>query len=168
MVKKRLKKRVIQDKHFLAFKTMPYMKNIGEVIKWTGDNEPMRYIFDKARRYLVFDKLTCTWQGMNFGNPSRELLSKTPRLRHSTKRIYEKMEKRKLDLLSPQDGGATSYISDWETFKNSELIQTLKHEDQLLKHFVIIAIQQGYIIHDERKKLVGIDYQSIKNGGKTT
>ncbi|MDU1058687.1 MAG: hypothetical protein E7A28_09735, partial [Streptococcus salivarius] len=72
MVKKRLKKRVIQDKHFLAFKTMPYMENIGEVIKWTGDNEPMRYIFDKARKYLVFDKLTCTWQGMNFGNPSRE------------------------------------------------------------------------------------------------
>ena len=76
------------------------------------------------------------------------------------------MEERKLDLLSPQDGESASYISDWETFKNSELIQTLKHEDQLLKHFVIIAIQQGYIIHDERKKLVGIDYQSIKNGEK--
>ena len=68
------------------------------------------------------------------------------------------MEERKLDRLSPQDGGATSYISDWETFKNSEIIQTLKHEDQLLKHFVILAIQQGYIIRDERKKLVGIDY----------
>ena len=72
------------------------------------------------------------------------------------------MEERKLDLLPPQQSSLVSYISDWQVFKDSEIIQTLKHEEQLLKHFVILAIQQGYIIRDERKKLVGIDYQSIK------
>ena len=158
MVKKRLKKRVIQDKHFLAFKTMPYMENIGEVIKWTGDNEPMRYIFDRVRKYLVFDKATCKWQGKNYGKQSRELLSKTPRLRYITKKIYEKMEESELDLLPPQDGGSASYVSDWETFKDSEIIQTLKREDKLLKYFVILAIQQGYIVINDCKKFVGIDY----------
>lgn len=158
MVKKRLNKRVIQDKNFLAFKSMPYMENIGEVIKWAGDNEPMRYIFDRVRKYLVFDKATCKWQGKNYGKESRDLLSKTPRLRNITKRIYKKMEESELDLLPPQDGGSAFYISEWETFKSSELVQTLKRENQLLKYFVILAIQQGYIILDNRKKFVGIDY----------
>ena len=158
MVKNKLNKRVIQDKNFLAFKSMPYMENIGEVIKWVGDNEPMRYIFDRVRKHLVFDKATCKWQGKNYGKESRELLSKTPRLRNITKRIYEKMEESELDLLPPQDGGSASYISEWETFKSSELVQTLKRENQLLKYFVILAIQQGYIILDNRKKFVGIDY----------
>ena len=158
MVKRRLNKRVIQDKNFLAFKSMPYMENIGEVIKWAGDNEPMRYIFDRVRKYLVFDKATCKWQGKNYGKESRDLLSKTPRLRNITKRIYKKMEESELDLLPPQDGGSASYISEWETFKSSELVQTLKRENQLLKYFVILAIQQGYIILDNRKKFVGIDY----------
>lgn len=158
MAKNKLNKRVIQDKKFLAFKSMPYMENIGEVIKWAGDNEPMRYIFDRVRKYLVFDKATCKWQGKNYGKESRELLSKTPRLRCITKRIYEKMEESELDLLPPQDGGSASYISDWETFKNSELVQTLKRENQLLKYFVILAMQQGYIILNDRKKFVGIDY----------
>lgn len=158
MVKKRLNKRVIQDKNFLAFKSMPYMENIGEVIKWAGENEPMRYIFDRVRKYLVFDKAICKWQGRNYGKQSRELLSKTPRLRYITKSIYKKMEESELDLLPPQNGGSASYISEWETFKNSELVQTLKHEDKLLKYFVILAIQQGYIILDNRKKFVGIDY----------
>lgn len=137
---------------------MPYMENIGEVIKWAGDNEPMRYIFDRVRKYLVFDKATCKWQGKNYGKESRDLLSKTPRLRNITKRIYKKMEESELDLLPPQDGGSASYISEWETFKSSELVQTLKRENQLLKYFVILAIQQGYIILDNRKKFVGIDY----------
>lgn len=158
MAKNKLNKRVIQDKNFLAFKSMPYMENIGEVIKWTGENEPMRYIFDRVRKYLVFDKATCKWQGKNYGKEFRELLSKTPRLRRITKRIYEKMEESELDLLPPQDGGSASYISDWETFKNSELVQTLKRENQLLKYFVILAMQQGYIILNNRKKFVGIDY----------
>lgn len=134
------------------------MENIGEVIKWAGDNEPMRYIFDRVRKYLVFDKATCKWQGKNYGKESRDLLSKTPRLRNITKRIYKKMEESELDLLPPQDGGSASYISEWETFKSSELVQTLKRENQLLKYFVILAIQQGYIILDNRKKFVGIDY----------
>lgn len=137
---------------------MPYMENIGEVIKWVGDNEPMRYIFDRVRKYLVFDKATCKWQGKNYGKQSRELLSKTPRLRYITKNIYEKMEESELDLLSPQDGGSASYVSDWETFKDSEIIQALKREDKLLKYFVILAIQQGYIILNNRKKFVGVDY----------
>ena len=137
---------------------MPYMENIGEVIKWTGENEPMRYIFDRVRKYLVFDKATCKWQGKNYGKEPRDMLSKTPRLRNITKRIYEKMEESELDLLPPQDGGSASYISEWETFKSSELVQTLKRENQLLKYFVILAIQQGYIILDNRKKFVGIDY----------
>ena len=158
MVKNKLNKRVIQDKNFLAFKSMSYMENIGEVIEWAGDNEPMRYIFDRVRKYLVFDKATCKWQGKNYGKESRELLSKTPRLRYITKSIYEKMEESELDLLPPQNGGSASYISEWETFKNSELIQTLKRENQLLKYFVILAIQQGYIVLDNRKKFVGIDY----------
>lgn len=158
MAKNKLNKRVIQDKNFLAFKSMPYMKNIGEVIKWTGENEPMRYIFDRVRKYLVFDKATCKWQGKNYGKEPRDMLSKTPRLRNITKRIYEKMEESELDLLPPQDGGSASYISEWETFKSSELVQTLKRENQLLKYFVILAIQQGYIILDNRKKFVGIDY----------
>lgn len=158
MAKNKLNKRVIQDKNFLAFKSMPYMENIGEVIKWTGENEPMRYIFDRVRKYLVFDKATCKWQGKNYGKEPRDMLSKTPRLRNITKRIYEKMEESELDLLPPQDGGSASYISEWETFKSSELVQTLKRENQLLKYFVILAIQQGYIILDNRKKFVGIDY----------
>ena len=108
MAKNKLNKRVIQDKNFLAFKSMPYMENIGEVIKWTGENEPMRYIFDRVRKYLVFDKATCKWQGKNYGKEFRELLSKTPRLRRITKRIYEKMEESELDLLPPQDGGSAS------------------------------------------------------------
>lgn len=118
----------------------------------------MRYIFDRVRKYLVFDKATCKWQGKNYGKQSRELLSKTPRLRYITKKIYEKMEESELDLLSPQDGGSASYVSDWETFKDSEIIQTLKREDKLLKYFVILAIQQGYIVINDCKKIVGIDY----------
>ena len=68
------------------------------------------------------------------------------------------MEESELDLLPPQDGGSASYISDWEIFKNSELVQTLKRENRLLKYFVILAMQQGYIILNNRKKFVGIDY----------
>ena len=92
-------------------------------------------------------KPLCKWQGKNYGKQSRELLSKTPRLKYITKKIYEKMEESELDLLSPQDGDSASYVSDWETFKDSEIIQTLKREDKLLKYFVILAIQQGYICH---------------------
>ena len=158
MVKKKTNKRVIQDKNFFAFKSMPPMANHSEVYTWIGNNKPMRYIFDRVRKYLVFDKATCKWQGKNYGKESRDLLSKTPRLRNITKRIYKKMEESELDLLPPQDGGSASYISEWETFKSSELVQTLKRENQLLKYFVILAIQQGYIILDNRKKFVGIDY----------
>lgn len=158
MVKNKLNKRVIQDMNFLAFKSMPPMDNHAEVYIWVGNNKPMRYIFDRVRKYLVFDKATCKWQGKNYGKESRELLSKTPRLRYITKRIYEKMEESELDLLPPQDGGSASYISDWEIFKNSELVQTLKRENRLLKYFVILAMQQGYIILNNRKKFVGIDY----------
>ena len=158
MVKKKMNKRVIQDKNFLDFKSMPPMTNHSEVYAWIGNNKPMRYIFDRVRKYLVFDKATCKWQGKNYGKQSRELLSKTPRLKCITKKIYEKMEESELDLLSPQDGGSASYVSDWETFKDSEIIQTLKREDKLLKYFVILAIQQGYIVINDCKKFVGIDY----------
>ena len=67
-----------------------------------------------------------------------------------------------MDLLSPQDGDSASYVSDWETFKDSEIIQTLKREDKLLKYFVILAIHRGILSLMTAKNLLVLIIENRK------
>lgn len=157
MAKKKITKKNILDQHFLSFCDMPYLDNLGEVIRWTGENEPMRYIFDKVRRYLIYDKTNQTWKGRNHNREERELLSTRPRIKYRTRRLFEKIEELELDLLPPQSSGGYSYIGDWESFKNSEIIWVLKGKKELIKYFVILALQQSYIVRDD-DEFVGIDF----------
>ena len=157
-MKKSKKNIVISDQHFIVFMEMPCFSNYDDVIKWVGENEPMRYIFEKARRYLKYNKETQSWQGRNYGKKYRELLSQAPGINFQNKTLYQKLEIEKIDLLPPLSGNQASYISDWEAFSRSEIIYTLKSNKNLIKHFIIIALQQGYIVRDENRNFVGIDY----------
>lgn len=149
---------IISDQHFIVFKEMPYFSNYDEVIKWVCDNEPMRYIFEKAKRYLEYNKEIQSWQGRNYGKDTRVLLSQAPGIHFRNITLYQKLEIEKIDLLPPLSGNQASYVSDWDTFSCSEVINTLKCKKNLIKYFVILAMQQGYIVRDKEGYFVGSNY----------
>lgn len=95
---------MIKDKNFLEFEYMPPFQKKEDMAGWLAKNEPMRYVWDKARRVLVFNPDTKTWQGVNYGKSERVLLSNHKGISRRNKKIFETAEKCKLDLMPPQLG----------------------------------------------------------------
>ncbi|OLF49748.1 hypothetical protein BU200_05630 [Streptococcus acidominimus] len=136
---------MIENKNFLAVEYMPPMENIADIILWMTENEPMRYIFDRVRKMLIYDPDTQNWRGHNYGKSERLLLSEAPRIHRNTRTIYRNAEEVKLDLLEPTYSHV-SYITHWEDFRRGELIQQIASKQKFIRLFFIWACSQGAIL----------------------
>ncbi|HEM3599752.1 hypothetical protein [Streptococcus suis] len=149
---------MIRDKNFLEFEYMPPFQKKEDMAGWLAKNEPMRYVWDKARRVLVFNPDTKTWQGINYGKSERVLLSNHKGISRRNKKIFETAEKCKLDLMTPATG-KMSYISNWDEFQHEEVIYKVASYKDFMYLFILWAIRDGYIVRDSTGYFVGRHYR---------